>query len=93
VETTCPTDASAARKVATEVDPMAKRIARKRYWFITYASESRDTCRWHYVNDVLTEHPLEWLLRVTEEYDTVFRLIFYKEIRKAMYDKLKGIVG
>jgi hypothetical protein len=69
-------------------------MSEKRYWFLTYrncCSEYSETR-----NRVTDEHPLEWLIRRLElepRISSRIQILFYKEISKENYDRLKGYIG
>lgn len=43
-------------------------------------------------NEVIDEHPLDWLYRVQEEYEShreSYKILWYTEIREEIYEKYK----
>lgn len=73
-----------------------------RYWFISYRSRwisEKGTGEWHYVNDTINIHPIEWLeqhghktYQREKRYDLGFEQLiqFYHEISEGEYNQFQN---
>jgi hypothetical protein len=67
----------------------------KTYYFISYAWQRNgwELHDWVFEDDVTTKHPVRWLIECKEHKEESYKIIFWSEIPKDVYDAAYGILG
>jgi len=60
----------------------------QKYWMVAYQYKD-----YGITNQLVDIHPVEWIVKTNDEYDGQYKLHFFTEVPKGIFDKFEGHMG